>query len=284
MTMMKKALAGVTLIAAATLGASQASAADKVTIGYVNGWADSVATANVAAAALEQKLGDEVTLKPVDAAIMWQGVARGDLDVSLAAWLPVTHGQYYKRFKSQIKVLGTNYENAKIGLAVPDYMKTKSVADLKAEKSDYRGIITGIDAGAGVMQKANQANKDYGLGYNVMPSSGTAMTVALGRAIKSEKPIVVTSWLPHWMFTKWHLHFLDDPKGVFGKSEHIDTIANPTFVKNDPKAAALLGKLNWNSQQIGEVMLAISNGEKPAKAASDWVKKNPDVVNQWVAD
>ena len=61
-------------------------------IGYVEGWDDSVATSNVAARVIEKKLGYEVKLVPVAAGIMWQGVARGDLDATLSAWLPVTHG------------------------------------------------------------------------------------------------------------------------------------------------------------------------------------------------
>lgn len=62
-------------------------------IGYVEGWDDSVATSNVAARVIEKKLGYEVKLVPVAAGIMWQGVARGDLDATLSAWLPVTQAR-----------------------------------------------------------------------------------------------------------------------------------------------------------------------------------------------
>ena len=59
-----------------------AAAADKpvITIGYVDGWSDSVATTHVAAEVIREKLGYEVKLMPVAAGIMWQGVARGKLD------------------------------------------------------------------------------------------------------------------------------------------------------------------------------------------------------------
>src|SRR3546814_7259590 len=73
--------------------------ADKpeIKIGYVNGWADSVASSETAAAIIREKLHYPVKLVAVSAGIMWSGVARGDLDASLSAWLPVTHKQYYKK-------------------------------------------------------------------------------------------------------------------------------------------------------------------------------------------
>eukprot|EP01031_Cornospumella_fuschlensis_P009109 gene9109-11186_t len=68
-------------IAALAIGLG-AHAADKPTlkIGYVNGWDDSVAATHVAGEILKEKLGYGVELKPVEPAIMWQGIARGDLD------------------------------------------------------------------------------------------------------------------------------------------------------------------------------------------------------------
>ncbi|PZP85888.1 MAG: glycine/betaine ABC transporter substrate-binding protein, partial [Ectopseudomonas oleovorans] len=108
--------------AALAIGMGSALAADKPTlkIGYVNGWDDSVAVTHVAGEILQSKLGYTVELKPVEPAIMWQGVARGDLDATLSAWLPATHGEYFEKLKDKVEILGTNYSGAKIGLIVPD--------------------------------------------------------------------------------------------------------------------------------------------------------------------
>lgn len=73
------------------MGATQAMAKE-VSIGYVDGWSDSVATTFVAAQVIKEKLGYDVKLMPVATGIMWQGVATGKLDAMLSAWLPVTHG------------------------------------------------------------------------------------------------------------------------------------------------------------------------------------------------
>ncbi|NQD94945.1 glycine betaine ABC transporter substrate-binding protein, partial [Pseudomonas sp. CrR25] len=192
-------------LAALTLGMSSAMAADKptLTFGFVNGWDDSVATSYLAAEVMESKLGYDVELKPLEPAIMWQGVARGDIDGLLSAWLPVTHGEYLAKVQDKIEILGTNYNDAKIGLVVPDYVEAKSIEDLNKTKGAYDGKITGIDAGAGVMRRTEEAVKEYGLDFKLMPSSGPAMATALARAVKKNEAIVVPGWVPHWMFAKW---------------------------------------------------------------------------------
>ncbi|MEQ9726537.1 glycine betaine ABC transporter substrate-binding protein [Pseudomonas sp. WHRI 8822A] len=272
-------------VAALALGMSSAMAADKpaLKIGYVNGWDDSVAVTHVAGEILKTKLGYDVTLQPVEPAIMWQGIARGDLDATLSAWLPATHGEYFEKLKDKVTVLGTNYNGAKIGLIVPDYVEAKTIADLEKYAKDFDGKITGIDAGAGVMRRTEEAIKEYDLkSIKLMPSSGPAMTTALTRAEKSQKPIVVTGWIPHWMFAQWKLRFLEDPKNVFGEAEHVDTVANPGLEAKAPEAAAFLKKISWSAEEVGAVMLLIRDGVKPDEAAKQWIAKNPDRVAEWL--
>ena len=271
-------------VAALALGMSTAMAADKptLTFGFVNGWDDSVATSYLAAEVLESKLGYKVELKPLEPAIMWQGVGRGDIDGMLSAWLPVTHGEYYEKMKDKVEVLGTNYAGAKIGLVVPDYVAAKSIADLNASKDAYDGKITGIDAGAGVMRRTEEAIKAYNLDFKLMPSSGPAMATALARAEKKNEAIVVPGWVPHWMFAKWKLRFLEDPQKIFGEDEHVDTVVNPGLNAKAPDAVAFLKKLSWNSEEIGSVMLAIRDGAKPEQAAKDWIAANPERVASWL--
>mgnify|MGYP000547397806 FL=1 len=82
-------------------------------------------------------------------------------------------------------------------------------------KKNYGGEIIGIDAGAGIMHAADMAIEKYNLDYKLLESSGPAMTAVLKRAIDEHQWIVVTGWTPHWMFTRFKLKFLEDPKGIF---------------------------------------------------------------------
>jgi glycine betaine/proline transport system substrate-binding protein len=268
------------------MGASVTATADTkptIKIGYVEGWDDSVATSNVAAEVIQKRLGYPVQLVPVAAGIMWQGVARGDLDATLSAWLPVTQGAYWDQFKTKVSDLGTNFPDAKIGLIVPADVPETSIADLEAHKADFGGRIVGIDAGAGVMKKTDDAIKAYSLDYQLMPSSGSAMTAELARSMHANKPVIVTGWAPHWMFAKWKLKFLDDPKKVYGDAEHVDNVINPGLETKAAPVVAFLKKFQWKPGEIDSVMLATENGAKPAAAADAWIAAHGDRVDSWVA-
>ncbi|NNA44049.1 glycine betaine ABC transporter substrate-binding protein [Pseudomonas lactis] len=274
--------AAATLVVA--MGSSLASADSKtLSIGYVDGWSDSVATTHVAAEVIKQKLGYDVKLQAVATGIMWQGVATGKLDAMLSAWLPVTHGEYWTKNKDKVVDYGPNFKDAKIGLIVPEYVKAKSIEDLKTDTA-FKNKIVGIDAGSGVMLKTDEAIKQYGLDYKLQASSGAAMIAELTRAEDKQESIAVTGWVPHWMFAKWKLRFLDDPKGIYGAAETVNSIGSKGLEKKAPEVAAFLKKFQWASKdEIGEVMLAIQEGAKPDAAAKDWVAKHPERVAEWTA-
>lgn len=274
--------AAATLVVA--MGSTLASADSKtLSIGYVDGWSDSVATTNVAAEVIRQKLGHDVKLQAVATGIMWQGVATGKLDAMLSAWLPVTHGEYWAKNKDKVVDYGANFKDAKIGLIVPEYVKAKSIEDLKTDTT-FKNKIVGIDAGSGVMLKTDEAIKQYGLDYKLQASSGAAMIAELTRAEDKQESIAVTGWVPHWMFAKWKLRFLDDPKGIYGAAETVNSIGSKDLEKKAPDVAAFLKKFQWASKdEIGEVMLAIQEGAKPEAAAKDWVAKHPERVAEWTA-
>ncbi|MGY2401537.1 glycine betaine ABC transporter substrate-binding protein [Pseudomonas sp. SDO5271_S396] len=272
--------AAATLVVA--MGSTLASADSKtLSIGYVDGWSDSVATTHVAAEVIKEKLGYDVKLQAVATGIMWQGVATGKLDAMLSAWLPVTHGEYWAKNKDKVVDYGPNFKDAKIGLIVPEYVKAKSIEDLKTDTT-FKNKIVGIDAGSGVMLKTDEAIKQYGLDCKLQASSGAAMIAELTRAEDKQESIAVTGWVPHWMFAKWKLRFLDDPKGVYGAAETVNSIGSKGLEKKAPEVAAFLKKFQWASKdEIGEVMLAIQEGAKPDAAAKDWVAKHPERVAEW---
>ena len=136
--------------------------------------------------------------------------------------------------------------------------------------------ITGIDAGAGIMSSTDKALKAYGLekkNWQLQPSSTAA--------IADKRPIVVTGWTPHWMFTKFPLKFLKDPKNVYGKAEQIHTIVRKGLKQDAPQAYQVLDQFHWTPKEISSVMLAVNNGQDPAAAAKAYVKKHPEQIAQW---
>ncbi|MCO6017615.1 glycine/betaine ABC transporter [Carnobacterium divergens] len=142
--------------------------------------------------------------------------------------------------------------------------------------------ITGIDAGGGIMSATDKAIEDYKLtNWQLQPSSSAAMTSTLEKAIKDKRPIVVTGWTPHWMFTKYDLKFLKDPKESFGTAESIHTIVRQGLKKDEPSAYTVLDRFHWTPEEMSDVMLDVNNGMDPEKAAEKWIKANPDAVAEW---
>ena len=167
------------------------------------------------------------------------------------------------------------------GCGSDDAAKTEDNGETNySEEVNY--TITGIEPGAGVFQASEKAVEEYGLdGWEVQASSSGAMASALGSAIDNEEPIIVTGWTPHWKFAKYDLKYLDDPKGVFGDVETINTMAREGFSDDHPNAAKLLEQFEWSTDDIENVMSKIDDGASPEDAATEWIEENEDKVNEW---
>lgn len=251
-----------------------------VTLSYVE-WDTEVASTNVVAQVLED-MGYSVKMTPLDNSVNWEAVAKGESDASTAVWLPVTHKAQYDKFKKQIDYLGPSLSKAaKLGIVVPSYMDVDSIEDLKDQVPKKE--IIGIEPGAGVVAAAQKTQKAYPnlSDWKVTPTSSGAMTSQLGSAIKKKEPIVITGWSPHWMFQRYDLKYLKDPKGTMGSAESIGTMARKGLKKDKPEVYKVLDKFNWTSKDMEEVMLAIENGKDPKAAAKDWIEKNQDKVDSW---
>ncbi|HER5752600.1 TPA: ABC transporter permease/substrate binding protein [Streptococcus pyogenes] len=274
----------VFLIAALGRGimAMTSGMADKgetVNIAYVQ-WDSEVASTHVIAEVLKNE-GYHVTLTPLDNAVMWQTVANGNADFSTSAWLPVTHGQQYQKYKSKLDDLGPNLKGTKLGLAVPKYMTdVNSIEDL-SKQADQK--ITGIEPGAGIMAAAQKTLKEYHnlSSWELVAASTGAMTTSLDQAIKKKDPIVVTAWSPHWMFAKYDLKYLEDPKETFGSTENINTIARKGLKKDLPNVYKIIDKFHWTKKDMEAVMLDINKGMSPEAAAKKWVEANKSKVSSW---
>jgi len=148
------------------------------------------------------------------------------------------------------------------------------------EQLDY--TITGIDAGSGVVGAAKTSVEEYSLeGWEVQTSSGAAMTQSLGDAIEDEEPIIVTGWTPHWMFAKYDLKYLEDPKEVFGGEEQIKSMARKGLKEEKPNLHKILDQFNWEASDMESVMLEIENGTPEEEAAQNWISENQDKVDEW---
>lgn len=262
-------------------GSGKNSDSKEVNLAYVE-WDTEIASTNVVGQVLED-LGYDVTLTPLDNAIMWEAVSKGEADGMVAAWLPHTHESQYEKYKDKLDELGENLAGAKIGLVVPSYMKANSIEDLTDEADR---TITGIEPGAGITAATEKALDEYDslADWNFVTSSSGAMTTSLAKALKEKKEIIVTGWSPHWKFAKYDLKYLEDPKGVYGGEETINTFVRKGLKEDLPEVYSVLDNFHWTAEDLESVMLEVMDGKDPKDAAKEWIEANPETVAEWTKD
>ncbi|MQA10008.1 MAG: glycine/betaine ABC transporter substrate-binding protein [Pseudonocardiaceae bacterium] len=265
-------------------GSDTGQSSKTVKIAYIN-WAEDIAVTNLFKAALEEK-GYKVQMQQLEVGPLYAGLAKGDADLFLDAWLPATHADYWAKYKNDMEDLGVWYDQATLNIAVPSYVNdVNSLADLKGKAGQFGGAITGIDPGAGLTRTTkDEVIPQYGLGgeYQLKTSSESAMLAALKGAIADKKPIVVTSWHPHWMYNRYDLKDLKDPKGALGEAEQIHSLGRKGFSKDFPELTKMVKQFKMDDAKLASLSDAINQaGEgNELKAAKDWAKQNKQYVDQ----
>ncbi|MEM5339828.1 glycine betaine ABC transporter substrate-binding protein [Paraburkholderia azotifigens] len=277
----------VSTVVAMSAGAGQAIAAEPIKMAVTN-WADVLAVANVAKYALETQLKQPVQFVQADIGIQYQGVARGDLDIMVGGWLPVTHGAYYARYKNDMEDVGVIYTGGKNGWAVPAYIpesQVSTISDLEKPdvKSKLNGTIQGIEPGGGLMQASEKAIKAYDLaGYNLQSSSEAGMLAGVQRAYQSKQWIVATVWSPHWLFQKWQMRYLKDPKGTLGGEEQVHAFASKQFATKFPRADVFFKHFKLTLADVEAIEFEGNSTNDYATAAKKFVDAHPEKLKAWL--
>lgn len=284
-TLVSMGLAAVMVGGIATTAVAQD--AKPVKIGWA-AWSDAEFVTKLAAKLIKDELGHEVELVQTDVAPLYQGVSRGDLDAMMMAWLPQTHADYFAKIKDDVETLGTVYDGAKLGWVVPTYIPEdmiSSIEDLAKDevKEKLGNTVQGIDPGAGLTRLSEQALKDYGLSdYKLQISSEAGMLTTVDRAVRSEDWFVATSWSPHWMFGKYDIRYIEDPKASLGEAEHVDILARKGFKEDNPEVAGFLSRMKL---PIADLESAMFNAQETSydEAVQKYIEDHPDQVKAWLA-
>ncbi len=253
----------------------------KISIAYAN-WSEGIAMSHLAKVILEEH-GYNVKMLNADLAPIFASLSHKKADVFMDVWMPVTMHDYMEQYGDRLEIISDIYDNARIGLVVPEYVTIRSIEELNEHKELFSGKIIGIDAGAGIMKTTEKALDNYGLDYKLMTASAPAMTTSLEKAIQKKEWIVVTGWTPHWMFGRYKLKVLDDPKQIYGKAESIHTVTWKGFSEKDPFAAELLRNIRLTDRQISSLMTAVEKTQKTETyAARQWIKAHQTLVDSWI--
>lgn len=257
-----------------------------VILGYIPSWTDGLSTAWLLDNMLTEA-GYTVEHQELnEPGVLYTALAEGDVDVYPSAWPEVTHASYMEEYGDSIEDLGTYYDNAKLTMAVPEYVDISSIEELADNADMFENRIVGIEAGAGLTEAVETGViPTYGLdeaGFSLETSSTTGMLAELDSATQAEEPIVVTLWRPFWANAAYPVKDLEDPEGALGDSEGLHFLARSGFSDDCPDVAAAVGEISLDDETYGAMEDTVVNqfeGE-PAEGISAFLEENPDAAPQ----
>ena len=209
----------------------------EVAIGVFNGWEEGIAVSELWAYVLEEE-GYDVSLEYADPAPVYSGLSTNDYNVTLDAWLPVTHADYVEEYSDDIEDLGAWNDEASLHIAVNEDAPIDSLDELAEYADEFNNEIVGIDPGAGLTQETeNEVIPTYGLeDMDFTTSSTPAMLQELDTATEAGDNIVVTLWRPHWAYDAYPIKDLEDPEEALGGAESMHTYANADWAADEANA------------------------------------------------
>ncbi|WP_415952849.1 glycine betaine ABC transporter substrate-binding protein [Streptomyces sp. KLOTTS4A1] len=260
-----------------------------ITIGYV-AWDEDIAVTELWKQLLESQ-GHRVEAVRRDAVPdLFHGVAEGQFDVFMDAWLPSVHTEQWARYGGSVVDLGPWYEPGDLGLAVPDYVsEVASLVDLPEHAALFGGTIVGIEPTAGLTRTIDRSViPEYGLAgaYRQKAEDTGTMLKALDSAYAAKRPVLVSMWRPHWAFSKYDIRYLDDPADAFGDPDKLHTIVSREFHgRSDNEALEWLRNFRMTPDQLQGLEAAIQDAggaQHKSEAVESWIGDHQPLVRQWL--
>lgn len=246
-------------------------------------WVNSPPQAYLAKFIIEDHYGWDVDITEADIGLAYASTFEGTTDFFVDGWLPDSHKSYVEEYADGIQVLDPFTEVPPSGLAVPTYVDIDSIEELNSVKDKFDGKIVGIEPGAGIMEATKMIIDEYGLDFELQEGSDFAMTAALGDAIDNNEWIVIPAWTPHWIFSKFDLKFIDDPKELYGTATIIVPIVHKGLEEKAPEVVQFLNDWKVDEAVWNELIMATAIDEQdPEIAVRAWMDENPDIVDSWV--
>lgn len=249
-----------------------------VTFG-VTPWTSTVPPTKVAKLILED-MGYTVNETKADAGGVYTGLARGDLDVFMDAWLPVMHANYMEKYGDKLDDTAVSYTEGELGWVIPTYVEgIESVEDIKGKEDLFGGKIYGIEEGAGMTVTSKEMIEELGLDLEYVASSEGGMLAQAQRMMGNEEPVLFLGWRPHPMFANYDLKVLTSPEDFFQTSE-VHVITNKDLKDEAAEAYEFLSKWNMPVKDIEDMIVKIDEGQDAEEVAQEWIDNHQDQVKE----
>ena len=283
----------VITLAAATMLSFNTYANTCETVRFADvGWTDITATTAVTTELLKG-LGYQSKTDLLSVPVTYSSMANGDIDVFLGNWMPTMEGDIAKyRDAGTVETIRANLEGAKYTLAVPKYVYDAGVtsfADIAKHADQFKDRIYGIEPGNDgnrLIQSMIDSNAFDLKGFKLVESSEAGMVSQVKRAVRRNEWIAFLGWAPHPMNSNVEMEYLAGGDDYFGPNyggANVYTNVRKDYVAQCPNVGQLLNNLSFSLDMENVLMEAILNEKKqPSKAAQEWLRANPQAIEQWL--
>ncbi|HEV8645868.1 MAG TPA: glycine betaine ABC transporter substrate-binding protein, partial [Burkholderiales bacterium] len=180
-------------------------------------------TANVVQLILE-RLGYNVGVQKGSHGQIYPLLARGEVDLFVAAWLPNAHASYWEQYQNSTTKVTALYDDARLFWSVPDYVpasEVKSVADLRKPEvaAKMQKEIRGPGADSGLMIGSKKIVEAYGLGdmgYRLAPGRPADWIANFNDNVAAKRWFVMPLWQPQYLNKAYKMRILEEPKQLLG--------------------------------------------------------------------
>ncbi|MGD9510271.1 MAG: glycine betaine ABC transporter substrate-binding protein [Geminicoccaceae bacterium] len=212
--------------------------------------------------------------------IAYAALTKGDTQILISQTDYVAQ-DYWDKNKNRLEKLSPVSHGLFQAIAVPKYVTIDSMEQLNdvADKLDNK--IVGIEPGSGLMREATDAVSAYGLKLQLVEGSTAGMTAALKSAVDRQAWIAVTLWEPSWMFQKFDVKFLQDPKGVFSPPQTYYWIGHKGFSEEYPHAREVIASVYVPLADINAINSEVKDGKTMDQAIADWIANHADLIKRW---
>lgn len=247
------------------LMAAPARAAQPVVLGQV-----ALSVHMVAGAVVQQvleALGHPVRVVEEGEAELFPRLARGEVHLLAAAWLPSADAEYLQRYGGETVEITTLYRGARLLWTVPAYVPASEVASVDdlarlEVRLRFDPAIRSTPAGSALARASAQLMRAYGLaeaGYRLQPGEAAEWEAGFRAAHGAGQWLVMPLWKPHWMHRAYALRALAEPRDALGGDNRGVLLANRrAYAMLPERTRQVLERISLGIEDVEEMDFAVS--------------------------
>jgi glycine betaine/proline transport system substrate-binding protein len=268
-------------------------------------WTAAELTDDVLAAIAKSHPGlgvNKFTTTTLDPAPAWAGAQRGDINLLTEVDWP-NQQPLAQKAADKVPIVSTTYTGAVQGWFVPAYVVgsggpaagLRSITQLNKYKGVFGGKLYDGDPGWQSTKENVMRLKGYGVDYQDVASGETAMLAQLRRAYSLHQPILLYLWQPLWVFARYKLVQLSEPKpyspacfttgngGCAMPAFSAKIAAAKSLQKQAPKFWAMLTHVRIPLPDMQEMLAKVNAGQSASAVAEQWVASHSAQINSWIS-